>query len=133
MTRREAKRLRAIVELAVISLDDKTASEGVSLFPRLTESGGLISAGTRINWKGSIKRATSDLWDTAENNPDNASNLWENIEYKQGYRIIPEIITAGAAFIEDECGWWENTLYRSKINANVYTPTAYPNGWEIVN
>ena len=122
-----------IVEQAVISLDDKTASEASSLFPRLKEDGSLISAGTRINWNGTIKKAAVDLWDTAENNPDNAPDLWEDITYREGYRIIPEVITAATAFGLDELGWWKDSLYKSKLNANVYNPETYPDGWEAVS
>lgn len=132
MTRDEALRLRAIVEQAAASLDDKTASEGAMLFPRLKEDGSLVKTGTRINWNGTIKRASVDLWDTAENTPDAAPTLWEDIAYRQGYRTIPATITAGAAFAQGECGWWGETLYRSLIDANVWTPEAYPAGWEAV-
>lgn len=132
MTREEAMKLRSIVEKAAVSLDDKTASEGAALFPRLKQDGSLIPAGTRINWHGVIKRAASDLWDTEQNTPDNAPALWEDIAYREGYRIIPAIITAGTAFAKGECGWWGDMLYRSLIDANVYTPEAYPAGWEVV-
>lgn len=133
MTRDEALRLRAIVEQAAASLPDKEASEGAALFPRLRQDGSLVSAGTRINWGGVIKRAAVDLWDTSENTPDAAPTLWEDIAYRQGYRIIPATITAGAAFAKDECGWWGDVLYRSTIASNVWTPEAYPAGWEAVN
>ena len=132
MTRNEALRLRAIVEQAAASLPDKEASEGAVLFPRLTQGGGLVSAGTRICWNGTIKRAAVDLWDTDTNTPDAAPTLWEDIAYRQGYRIIPATITAGAAFAQGECGWWGDTLYRSTIASNVWTPDAYPAGWEAV-
>lgn len=132
MKRKEALRLRAIVEQAASSLDDKTASTAGMLFPRLKQDGALIKAGTRINWNGKLKRAAVDLWDTQENNPDNAPTLWEDIAYRDGYRIIPATITAGTAFALDECGWWGDTLYRSKLAANVYTPEQYSAGWEVV-
>ena len=132
MTRNEALRLRAIVEQAAASLDDQTASEGAALFPRLTHGGSLVSAGTRINWGGVIKRAAVDLWDTDANTPDAAPTLWEDIAYRQGYRIIPATITAGTAFAQGECGWWGDVLYRSTIASNVWTPEAYPAGWEAV-
>ena len=133
MKRAEALRIRAIVEQAAVSLDDKTASEAAMLFPRLKQDGALVTVGTRINHNGTIKRAAVDLWDTPENNPDNAPALWEDISYKDGYRIIPETITAGTAFENDECGWWNGTLYRSLIPANVYTPEQYAAGWEVVD
>lgn len=100
------------------------------LFPRLKQDGALVKAGTRINWGGVVKRAATDLWDTEANNPDNAPTLWEDISFREGYRIIPETITAGTAFALDECGWWGDVLYKSLIAANVYTPEQYPAGWE---
>ena len=132
MKRSEAIYLRAVVEQATTSLDDKTASTAPTLFPRLKADGSLVFAGTRINWKGIVKKAAADLWDTAENNPDNAPSLWQDIEYKDGYRIIPDTLTVTTAFAKDECGWWDGVLYRSLIDANVYTPAVYPQGWEVV-
>lgn len=131
MTRMEAIHLRRIVEMAVGSLDDGTASTAATLFPRLRQDGSLIKAGERINWGGTIKRAAVDLWDTSGNTPDAAPALWEDIGYREGYRIIPEAITAGASFALGELGWWGSTLYRSLLDANVWTPDAYPRGWEV--
>ena len=132
MKRAEAIYLRSIVEKASASLDDKTASTASMLFPKLKQNGALISAGTRINWNGTIKKASVDLWDTAENNPDNEPSLWQDIEYKEGYRIIPDTLTVTTAFAKDECGWWNGVLYRSLMEGNVYTPAVYPAGWEKV-
>jgi hypothetical protein len=73
------------------------------------------------------------LWDTEANNPENAPTLWEDILYRNGIRIIPEVITVGTAFAKDEKGWWGDTLYKSLIDNNVWTPADYPTGWEIVN
>lgn len=127
-----ARVYRKAIETAVPSLDDKVASTSAELFPRLTEGGELVKAGTRINWGGTLKRAAVDLWDTAENNPDSAPTLWEDIAYREGIRIIPETITAGTAFAKNELGWWGDVLYKSLIDANVWTPEAHGAGWEIV-
>ena len=130
MTRAEAIRLRAIVEQAAESLDDQTVSTAPTLLRKLKQDGKLVSAGTRINWGGTVKRAAVDLWDTEGNTPDSAPTLWEDIDYRDGYRVIPSVITAGTAFALDELGWWGGKLYKSKLAANVYTPEQYPAGWE---
>jgi hypothetical protein len=127
-----ARKLRSIIEKTMANIDDKTASEAVEFLPALKYDNSLIAAGTRINWGGQLKRASTNLWDTSENNPDNAPTLWEDVLYKDGIRIIPTIITSGTAFALDELGWWNNTLYRSLMNANVYTPDQYTAGWTIV-
>ena len=132
MKRSEAIYLRSIVEQAATSLDDKTASTAATLFPRLNGNGELVKAGTRIIWNSVIKKAAVDLWDTQGNNPDNAPTLWSDIPYKDGYRIIPDIITVSTAFALEECGWWQGVLYRSRVAANVYTPAQYPDNWERV-
>lgn len=132
MTRDEALKLRAIVEQASASLDDQTASAGVQLFQRMKYTGALISAGTRINWHGTLKRAANDLWDTETNNPDNAPTLWEDIAYINGVRIIPETITATLAFALDELGWWNGKVYRSKRDGNTFNPDVTPEWWELV-
>ena len=130
MKRSEALKLRSAMELSAVSLNDQTASTAPVMFPRLKMGGSLIRTGTRINWKGVVKKASADLWDTPENNPDNAPSLWQDIAYKDGYRIIPDTLTVTAAFEKGECGWWNGTLYRSLVDGNVYTPAVYPLGWE---
>ena len=126
----QARNNRRAILSALPALDDQTASTATSLFPSLSGKGALICAGTRINWYGILKRAAVDLWDREENYPDNAPTLWENIEYREGFRVIPYPITATQAFKKDEYGWWNDELYRSIIDANVKTPEEYPEGWE---
>lgn len=125
----QARKYRAIIEKAMALTDDKVASEAPELSSQLKVDGSLIKAGTRINWNGTLKRAAVDLWDIESNNPDNAPSLWEDIAYREGYRIIPTIITVGTAFAKDELGWWNGVLYKSLLDANVYTPEQYPVGW----
>lgn len=135
MTRDEALRYRAQVEAGAAALPDKDASVEPSLTRSMRYDGALIPAGTRINWGGILKRAAVDLWDTEENNPDNALDLWENVLYRDGIRVIPEVITAGLAFSFGELGWWGDVLYRSirpGEKTNVNTPDEYPAGWEVV-
>ena len=130
MKRHEAIRMRQIIEKAAVSLPDKEASEVPTLFPGMQYNGELIKTGTRIYWNGILKRAAVDLWNIEESNPENAPTLWEDIPYKEGYRIIPEVITIGAAFSKDELGWWKDELYKSLKDVNVYTPEQYPSDWE---
>lgn len=124
-----ARRLRPYVVKAAQSLDDKDASDAVALFDGMKYDGSLITAGTRINWGGVLKMAAVDLWDEETNNPDNAPTLWHDISYREGIRIIPETITAATAFAKGERGWWDDAVYESLIDANVYTPDQYPAGW----
>lgn len=111
---------------------DATASKVPMVYDKLKEDGSLVKVGTRINWNGKLMRAAVDLWDIATNNPDNAPTLWEELMYRDGIRIIPEVITTTTAFAKDELGWWGGNVYKSLVNANVYTPEQYSFNWELV-
>lgn len=122
--------LHAVLDISRKLVDDKTASLAPDLYDQLMEDGRLVEHGTRINWNGVLKRAAVDLWDTKENNLDNAPALWEDINYRAGHRIIPDVITVGLAFSNGETGWWGDVLMRSKADNNVWTPEQYPDYWE---
>ena len=132
LTVEEVNRLFITQNIQTIITDDATASRAVEFHPEMQYNGKLIPAKTRIKWGNGLKRTAVDVWDTESNNPDNAPNLWEDIAYRDGFRIIPETITATLAFTKDECGWWDDILYRSLIDGNVYTPAVYHAGWEEV-
>ena len=127
-----ARKLRPIIERAMEKEDDKTASEAAELYPKMNFDGSLIKAGTRINWKGEIKKAAVDLWDREENSPENAANLWAELDFIDGVRVIPEVITAEKAFSMGEMGFYKpkGKIYKSLLDKNVYSPEVYPDGWE---
>ena len=130
----QARKLRPMVVKAAQSLDDKDASEAVALFDGMRYDGSLIKTGTRINWSGTLKQAAVDLWDTTENNPDNAPALWQEIEYRNGIRVIPAAIPATDPFELGDYGWWGNDLYQSAYDGdNVWTPEGYPAAWQKIN
>lgn len=135
MTRDEALKIRAQVEAGAAALPDMEASVEPTLSRTMRYDGKLIPAGTRINWGGILKRAAVDLWDIEENNPDNAPELWEDVLYRDGIRVIPKVITAGLAFSFGEIGWWGDVLKRSirpGEKTNVHTPEEAPELWEEV-
>jgi hypothetical protein len=133
MTKRQARELVSALIALREGADDHTASMSAFAYPTLKGNGDLIKAGTRINHNGIIKRASVDLWDTEENSPSKAPSLWTNIGYVDGCRTIPGIVTASTAFMKGEKGWWENEIYVSLIDSNVWTPTEYPDGWELIS
>ena len=133
-TKADAVAFRNQILTAAAVIDDKGASMVLDFYSDLKYLGGLVLAGTRINHNGVLYKAAVDLWDTEANNPDNAPTLWEKIQYHNGIRIIPEVITVTTAFAKDELGYFEvdGKVYKSLLDANVYTPATYPQGWEEV-
>lgn len=127
-----ARQLRAVIEEMTATASDAVVSKAPTACPKLKQDGSLVRAGTKINWSGVVKKAGSDLWDTEANNPDNAPDLWEDLLYKDGYRIIPETITVTGAFSDGEKGWWKGQLWESTANNNVYNPDQYPGNWRLI-
>lgn len=136
ISKAEAIRIRKIIVASIATsadVDDKTASTVPTLLPGYTNDGSLLRAGTRINWNGTVKKATVDIWQTEKNDPDHSPELYKTLYYKDGYRYIPTVISVTEAFDDGERGWWtDGLLYESTIPANVYTPEAYPSGWKLV-
>lgn len=131
ITRSKAMQIRSLAMSSATQMDDANASTLPEMFPMLKGDGSLARAGTRINWNGQLKKAAADLWDTAENNPDNAPNLWEDLNYVNGFRVIPETITVITAFSKGEKGWWKDAAYESIYDgANVWNPEQFPAGWK---
>lgn len=130
LTKAKALKIRAMAMEVATDMTDPEASTLPEMFPKLKGNGELVKAGTRINWNDTLKKATVDLWDTAENNPDNAPTLWEDINYVNGYREIPQVITVTTAFAKGEIGYWKGELYKSLYDANVWNPEQFAAGWE---
>lgn len=130
ISRAKALKIRALAMDSAVELDDAQASTVPEMYDRLYGNGSLVKAGTRIYWNGQLKKAAVDLWDTAENNPDNAPTLWEDLNYVNGYRVIPEVITVTTAFSKGERGWWKNAVYESLQDNNVWNPDQFAAGWQ---
>jgi hypothetical protein len=75
---------------------------------------------------------SADLWDTAENSPDSAPTLYEELEYIDGIRKIPDVITVAKKFSKGEKGIdADGVIWVSLYNDNVYTPTQFKSNWEV--
>lgn len=138
LTEIEISRLFITQNIQTIITDDATASRAVEFHPVLrqdkvqTADTPLVRAGTRVRWGNGLKKAAVDLWDTEANNPENSPTLWADLAYRNGFRIIDEVLTVTTAFSNGELGWWGDVLYKSKKDANVYNPTVRPEDWEEV-
>lgn len=138
MKRSVALKLRSLLEqfAANTTTDNKTAYEGRFLFGEKQHDetfwdGHLIKTGTRIRWDGKLMAAAADLWAYPENDPDNAPNLWETIEYKDGYRVLTGPITASNPVQPGERCWENGVLYECITKGvNTYRPSEYMPNWQ---
>lgn len=136
MKRFKAKQLRALIERGTVNYTMTEAAVGAILMPKLKYDGGLINYKDRIGWPVDgnyvTMMARTAMYDTVENDPAHAPNLWALIREKNGFRYIEENMAAELAFDLDEKGWWEDKLYKSKMQGNPYTPASAPTVWEEV-
>lgn len=128
-----AKKLRPLIEQAAQSLTDETAVDAVSLFPSW-QSGIEYTAGQRVRYDGVLytvlqTHASQDTWQ-----PDTASSLFAKVLIPDD-NIIPEWEQPNAtnAYKKGDMVMFEDAVYESLIDNNVWSPSAYPAGWKIVN
>lgn len=64
--------------------------------------------------------------------PEELTAQWRFKWSKNPKHALPYFKSATSTYDVDECCLWNDEVYRSKINANVYSPEEYPDGWEKV-
>lgn len=67
--------------------------------------------------------------------PSTLRALWGLAHTKNPEKAKPFVEPLGTSgmYMKDECVLWtDNKVYKSLIDNNVYTPEAYPAGWEVV-
>ena len=131
MARQEADNFIKGITVIRAGATDRQASLAPALYPTMKYDGSLIKVGTRMNHNGRVVKAAVDLWDNEDSNPDNAPNLWVTLNYINGIRIIPSVITVAERFSKDEPGYWEpeGKVYISNVDNNTYTPVEYKANW----
>lgn len=131
LTVEEVTRMLLEQQINTLSVDDSTSSRMVDYFPAW-ESGVAYTPGFRVRYNGNLYKCIQSHTSQSDWTPAAAPSLWDAVQYRNGYRVIPEVITATLAFAEGECGWWGDHLYRSTMDGNVYRPDTYPDGWEVI-
>lgn len=124
-----ARRLRPLMVAGAVTFTPTQIAAGAELCRKLKQDGSLVEYKTYINWNGVVMMARNALWDTAENDPDHAPNLWAAIRQKNGIRYIEADMPAELAFGLGDKGWWQDELYESRMEGNVYTPVSAPAAW----
>ncbi|MCF0185652.1 MAG: hypothetical protein HUJ98_04080 [Bacteroidaceae bacterium] len=130
----EVKKARNIIEQGADVTPLKDLGDAQSTTRCFNGDGSVIKAGWRYHIDDTIYIAMVDMWDTEQYYPkdDIIGALWLEVEYHNGIRIIPDSINTTLQWSKDELGWRNDTLYKSLMDNNVWTPELYPSGWEVV-
>lgn len=128
-----ARKLRPYIEKAALSLSDEDALEASNLFPSW-EDATAYKVDDRVRYEDNLYKclqahtsqagwtptAVPSLWAKVLIPDENVIPEWEQPGSTNGYKIGDKVLFNGE-------------VYESVINNNVWSPLAYPAGWQLVN
>ena len=128
MTREEAIQLRHIIEQGVANLDDKTALQGITLFPAW-KSSQAYTTGNRVKYNDVLYKVLQDHTSQADWTPDVAVSLFAKVLIPDP-EVIPEWTQPDSTnpYMTGDKVTYNGKTYVSTIDNNVWAPDAY--GWE---
>ena len=129
-----ARKLRPYIEKAALSLSDEDALEAKELYPQWSGNGIGYKVEDKVRYDGILYKVllahTSQEGWTPPSAPslfakvlipdENAIPEWEQPDSTNAYQIGDKVM-------------FDGKVYESLINNNVWSPAAYPAGWQEVN
>lgn len=123
-----ARALRPYIEKAAVSLTDADALESVELFPAWA-AGVAYAVDERIQYGGTLYRVVQAHTSQADWVPDKTPALFVVVSLDEWPEFV-QPTGAHDAYKKGDKVTFEGKHYISLIDANVYSPTAYPAGWQ---
>lgn len=132
ITIERAKELRAIIEAAILELnqDDATALGNIELYA-MWQSGKAYTVGERIQYGDKLYKCVQAHTSQDDWTPDVTPALWVVVSVEEW----PEFIHPTGAhdvYNKGDKVTYNGKHYISLIDANAYSPDEYPAGWEEV-
>ena len=134
MKRSELLRIRAMIEKASVSLTDEDAIEAVELFPSW-ETDTAYTLNQRVRYGDKLYKCVQAHTSQDDWTPDATPALWTEVAPSGTIPVWRQPTGAQDAYnIGDKVHYptADDPVYESLINANVYSPEAYPQGWQLV-
>ena len=127
-----AQKLRPYIEKAAISLSDADALEAVDLFgtwkPNKTYEKDERVRSNNILYKCLQAHISQASW-----NPESAPSLWAKVLIPDENEIPEwEQPESTNAYMVGDKVTFEGHVYESAINNNIWSPSAYPAGWTLI-
>ena len=128
MTRGRAKQLRHYIMKASASLSDEDALQAVELFPQWVVDHAYV-VDERLQYNGVLYRVVQAHTSQADWTPDITPALFVVVSLDEWPEFV-QPTGAHDAYNKGDKVTFEGRHYISLIDANVYSPTAYPAGWQ---
>lgn len=130
----KARALRPLIEKAATSLDDSDALNAVELFPAwVTDTA--YTADERIRYGDKLYRCVQAHTSQADWTPDAVPALWTEVALPGEIPVWKQPTGAQDAYNTGDKVHYptaDDPVYQSTIDNNVWSPEAYPQGWEVV-
>lgn len=134
MTLKEmARKIRPIIEKAVQSLQEADAIEAVNLYPAWDGNGTQYAAGTKVKYNGILYNVLQAHTSQAGWTPTAAPSLFAKVLIPDP-DVIPDWEQPDSTnpYMKGDKVRFGGKIYESLIDNNVWSPTAYPQGWKEV-
>ena len=128
----KARELRPLLVKASASLSDEDALEAVELFDAW-QMDTWYTRGTRLRYGDKLYRVEQDHTSQADWLPDITPALYTEVAKPGEIPVWKQPTGAQDAYQKGDKVWFpekDTTVYESLIDANVYSPEAYPAGWK---
>lgn len=135
MKRSKALALRALIEKAAISLSDEDALEAVDLFPTWAADTA-YAADVRVRFEGKLYRCVQAHTSQTGWEPDKTPALWTEVAKPGEIPVWKQPTGAQDAYNKGDKVHYpdaDGPVYESTVDNNVWSPEAYPAGWEEVS
>ena len=123
-----ARALRPYIEKASVSLADEDALQAVELFPKWV-TGHAYVVDERLQYNGVLYRVVQAHTSQADWTPDITPALFVVVSLDEWPEFV-QPTGAHDAYNKGDKVTFEGKHYISLIDGNVYSPAAYPAGWQ---
>lgn len=123
-----ARALRPYIEKAAISLTDEDALQAVELFPQWVVEHAYV-VGERLQYNGVLYRVVQAHTSQADWTPDITPALFVVVSLDEWPEFV-QPTGAHDAYNKGDKVTFDGKHYISLIDGNVYSPAAYPVGWQ---
>ena len=134
MKRSHLLKLRELIEKASANLNDEDALESVELFPSWAV-GTAYTLNQRVRYGEKLYKCVQAHTSQSDWTPDATPALWTEVAKPGEIPVWKQPTGAQDAYMTGDKVHYptaDDPVYQSTIDYNVYSPEAYPQGWELV-
>ena len=136
--RQAAEQMRRAVQMFAASLSEEQALEVATMYPeweagRSYAVGDILQHGTNSVGDPQLYKVVQAHTSQADWTPEATPALYDAFGLNQaGYPVWSQPTGAHDAYNKGDIVDYNGVLYKSLIDGNVWSPDAYPRGWEVV-